>query len=204
MAELSELGQDRGLERLLPRARPAPRDLDVERAARAERGREVGAPSAGTVRLERQLEASVGEQERGHAELGANVEPRFGRHGAAQLLADLVPVRLGERPKSWRRREPARQLGKSLVGGGRPEEVGHETRDGRRRGSLDRSRRHAARLRRWRVQDRTRRLAAPLRERRQPGKSQRVGFGSSAGSNCSIPVMPGRPNTRDGTIRKIV
>ena len=34
-------------------------------------------------------------------------------------------------------------------------------------------------------------------------KSQRVGFGRSPGSNWSIPVMPGRPNTLDGTIRKI-
>ena len=34
-----------------------------------------------------------------------------------------------------------------------------------------------------------------------PSNSQRVGFGSSPRSNCSIPSIPGRPNAFEGTIR---
>ena len=76
------------------------------------------------VRLERQLDPAVGQEQVRRAELGPHVSPCFGVRGAAQLLPDLVAVRLGERTEPGGAGQPGAELLGHRV------DVEHRRRDG--------------------------------------------------------------------------
>ena len=108
--QLAELGHDRGGgARGVGQAAEAG-DLDVEGPRPAVGDREVRSRLAGSVRLERELDALVGQQQVGGPQLGPDVAQRLVVPSAAELLADLGLVRLGERAEPRRRREPVEQL----------------------------------------------------------------------------------------------
>jgi len=84
---------------------------------------EVRAATGRAAWLERQLDAPIGQQQRGHSQLGAHVAAAIDIVDDAQFLAHLVPVGLDESPEARRHRQPVGQLGGKRVPDGRLDEM---------------------------------------------------------------------------------
>ena len=106
-----------------------PRDLEVEGRRAAIRDREIGAAPPRPIGLEGQLDARIRQEHLRHAQLGPHVTQgiRVGRR--AQLLADLVAVRLGEGTEPGRGRQPFAQLLGQRIAGSTVEQVARQPLD---------------------------------------------------------------------------
>ena len=170
--QLAHLGQDRrAVVGPVWRATEA-RDLDVEGPRRPERHGEIGSARA-AVRLVRELDAAIGQQEPGRQQLGSDVAPRFVVARVPVLLPDLGGVGLDEGTEPGGAGQPRDQLGGRPVVRGEVEEIVRHSLDG---GTGRRSRMHEVML------GRAVSLALPVAPRRT----------SCAGSTSASALLPPR------------